>query len=134
MSDLVFSNTNNLTVMQATSPLVNADLYHLPLRITLPLLSTPLTTEHSDYHDFKNCNFKDSSNLFEFFNWTKTFSQYNANDVATVDALYSCIKPLRVSKKSNFSSWVSSELKGGLIYKKKKTHLKLQKNRSSFGL
>ncbi|KAL5238878.1 hypothetical protein ACI65C_006288 [Semiaphis heraclei] len=55
--DLIFSNSNKVTVSKATDSLVFPDPYHPPLHIVFPLLSDDFPGSTHTYKDFKEANY-----------------------------------------------------------------------------
>ncbi|KAL5240439.1 hypothetical protein ACI65C_007849 [Semiaphis heraclei] len=134
--DLVFSSSNNPSVLKAPAALINPDPYHPPLLIKLSHVNKPSIDVTHSYYDFKAGDFESISNFFNSFNWDATFSNYSINDAATVfnDAILNSIKkfvPKKIFRTSKFPRWVSPSLKT-LIKKKKYAHkLFKQTNRAS---
>lgn len=91
----MFSNSSNLSVNKAPTPLVYPDSYHPSLIIELQLYSNPIHNFQRTYLDFKSGDYL-SITQFDFFSWEITFSKYSINDAATVfnDALLNSIKKM----------------------------------------
>jgi len=82
--DLIFSNSNKVTVSKAIDSLVIPDPYHPPLHIVFPLLSDDFPGFTLTYKDFKEANYSAILKLFDSFNWESTFSQYSVDDAASI--------------------------------------------------
>jgi len=74
--ELIFSNSNKVTVSKATDSLVIPDPYHPLLHIVFTLLSDDFTGFTHTYKDFKEANYSAISKIFNSFNWESTISQY----------------------------------------------------------
>lgn len=133
--DLIFSNSNKVTVSLATEPLVTPDSYHPPLHIQLP---TGAKINYSNTHTYKDFNFADYyaiSRFIRYYNWEATFSLYSIDDAATIfnEALLHSIKlyvPNKTFHSPKFPRWVSPALKN-LILRKKRAHAAFKRSNSS---
>lgn len=133
--DLIFSNSNGVSVSLAPDSLVIPDLYHPPLHIIFPFLSDNKTVNTHTYNDFKAANYSDISQFFNSFNWESTFSLYSIDDAASIfnDALFHSIKlfvPTKIFKLPKFPRWTSSALKN-LIMEKKRAHAIFKRSKLS---
>jgi len=109
--DLVFSSSNNLSVLKAPSALINPDPYHPLLLIKFYYLNEPSVDVTHSYYDFKAGDFESISNFFNSYNWDATFSNYFINDAAEVfnDVILNSIKkfvPYKIFRTPKFPRWV----------------------------
>ena len=124
--DLVLSNSKDLSIENASSPLIKPDLYHPPLSILYHCPKIHKVDFTRSYFDFKAGDYPSISRFFNSYDWKSTFSLYPVNDAAIVfnDALLSSVEkfiPKKIFRTPKFPLWVSSTLKC-LINQKKYAH------------
>jgi len=95
--DLVFTNNKNISVIQATSPLVKEDEYLPTLWSSIHIPSAPKPRGRTSYRDFNKADYNFISSFFllsfSFLSRVETFSRHSVNKAAVLfnDALLSCI-------------------------------------------
>lgn len=131
--DLIFSQSNILSVQKALSSLVAPDSYHPALTIEFTCFNVAASENTHTYFDFKSGDYESISNFFNSFNWESTFSLYSINDAASVfnDALLNSINayvPKKIFKNPKFPRWVSPALKS-MIFEKKLAHATFKRSK-----
>ncbi|CAI6373552.1 unnamed protein product [Macrosiphum euphorbiae] len=66
--DLIFSNSNKVTVCLATEPLVIPDSYHPPQHIRVPIKAKNKYSNTHTYKDFKSANYYAISSFLSYYN------------------------------------------------------------------
>lgn len=120
--DLIFSNSNKVTVCLATEPLVIPDSYHPPLHIRIPIQAKNKYSNTHTYKDFKSANYIAISRFLSYYNWEATFSLYSVDGAAIIfnEALLQSIQWYVRNKtfhSPKFPHWTSPDLRNLILHK-----------------